>query len=155
MALVLQRETVHISEASPGSRLGVAIQTKPSFGRGVPMNSVITHAGDRHNDQRLDETFLNQFLCGFVCPPLHSAESGGSVEDVLTVVQVKDWVPSPGRPPIPRGKINQNLPLILQNLRWKSCVTLDVPGQGMVGHLFFELRRAPEVEARRAPLNSH
>jgi len=68
----------------------------------------------------------------------------------LAVVQVKNWITTPGRPAIPRGQVNKNLPLILQYLRWESCVTLDVPGKGMVGHLFFELRRAPQVEARRA-----
>jgi hypothetical protein len=33
------------------------------------MNSVVTHARHRHDNQRLDEMFLDQFLCGFYSTP--------------------------------------------------------------------------------------
>src|SRR5207248_6441999 len=77
--------------------------------RRVFMNAVIAHVIDRNDYQRINQTFSNKPLGGFVDAPFHTRERRRRIEYILTIVHVEHWVTDSSLPPIATGQINQNV----------------------------------------------
>ena len=102
--------------------------------RRVFMDPLFAHVGDGHDDERLDQSFLTQSLGGFVHAPFHTAECSRSIENILAIVHVQHRITFPGKSPVTRRQIHQNIPPIPENPGWKSAVPFNVSSESVFRH---------------------
>ena len=77
---------------------------------------------------------MDQTLRSFIDPPLDSGKRGGSVENVLPVVQIQNRVTAQREPPITGRQIDEHIASISQYLGLKSAMSFDIASKRVFGH---------------------
>ena len=92
------------------------------------MDAFVAGIGHGHDDDGFHQLLADQLLSRLVHTPFDSRKGGGSIEDILAVLQIEHRITLAGQASIAAGQIDQNVPAIGQDLRSKPRILIDFSG---------------------------